>query len=1027
MCVAIATAADQADAAEPVRVLDVTQLFNASPTDKAQRRSHHDTLVALACLQGLANRTAPRFYLVYSEQTVPLGPAGSPIRIDRLWLERMQDANEGAGVLAGRAIVPLVGFSAAVDSYGSHASGLAVWDENVPATLNGAFAAAAAEGLVVARWDASPDSVLAQLSKKGLQPKVWLVNQDGSSLFVAGKAGSLIPGTTRPSSQSAKADVYLWVLEKYLKTGLLDPTEFGYMVDGQWIGDPLDHNANKPAPTNVLALVNHDWQVARRGLPFDLSPWPGAQPTDDPGQPPGTDRAVVRELMQTARSLAGQAPIVVRGFYPWPFKYSVATGLPNSPPYDNPVKGENESTKMISAYAAGLDADPWSPTPYMTNASFFAHVPLDQTPEPQPRLTPEDMVGAGYLEGLAPNGGFEDDTEGWVVKLTSHQVYADPTVARTGLRFLECFTTAVYDNEKDNLFRDGPGVAPGATVTLRAFVRGNAKSVKGEVVIWADGGAQEKAAADFEATPGAWKEARVRLDVKNPGHVRTRGQLYLRTADALLDIDDVAFYAGNSAEGAVEPAAYASWFVGDYDAAAQMYSKTPELWDGPGRGRVPLAWDFSGRVASRMPLFVRHALRTRTPRDFFVGANSGPGYANPSEMDAPARGIWVAAGVRAARVLDTSIGWVLNPLDPVDADHMRAVTPFFSDGIYFQTEGQNVVASAGGILDNVPIQFLHNVAAGPAAAIQSDAEYHLPATSPAASFHAFRSAFPAVADLVQATSALSQPGSGRRVRFVDPYTFFALKRHHLGGHNTHRASYLDVKVPQSTGIGEPVSVTLSVRNDGWETWVRAGADPFRLGAQVSSTPPAWNEVHKKPGSYPHRFDLPQDVPPGGSVPMTVSLPPFTQSGTWTLQVDMVRENHTWFEHADMAGDIPMQVTLHVVDGDAGAEAGAPADGGADARDGAVAADSAGGPDSAAAPDSKGNADGERSGSIESPVGEGDSGCGCRVGGRVPRRVPASALGIAGLVAALAGLRRSLRHRRAVALSVRSLLERPGSR
>lgn len=90
-----------------------------------------------------------------------------------------------------------------------------------------------------------------------------------------------------------------------------------------------------------------------------------------------------------------------------------------------------------------------------------------------------------------------------------------------------------------------------------------------------------------------------------------------------------------------------------------------------------------------------------------------------------------------------------------------------------------------------------------------------------------------------------------------------------------------------------------------------GKTRYRLGAHLSVTPPTWNSVHKKAGSYPHRFELPKDVHPGKTAPMKMTLPAFTKPGVWTLQVDMVREGHTWFEHAEMAGDIPLQVTLRV--------------------------------------------------------------------------------------------------------------------
>ena len=624
----------------PIHTLDLRSLYNSGPSKIGDRRKALDTLVAAACLQGLVNRTAPRLYLYYANDKVTSG--GKSLTMDELWLKRMQDPKLAGNLLAGRKVVSLASVDAAVKAYKAYVKGLVVWDEKVPATLNAAFTAAGADDLLAVRWDASSGSTYARLKALGLPVKVWLVKQTGASLFLDKQGAAKIPGTSRQTSQSAKADVHLWALERYLKTKKLDPTEFGYWVDGIWITKSNECPKTVPAPTYTLSVPNRDWLVARRGFAYDLSPFADVKPKDDPGQPLGTDVAVLKELLKTARGQAGAKVITVRGFPPWPFKYHSNCGLPDTKKYK---QAEHYAVDVISPYGAGLDADPWAPVPYMTNATFYAHVPLSETPTPQRRPTPEDLVGAGYLASLAPNGGFEDDTYKWTVRLSAHQIYADPTVARTGLRFLECYTTKVGDPNHDNLFRDGPGQKPGTTVTLRAFVRAPKGAVKGELVIWAPGGGStEKAITQFTAGP-SWTEVRAKLTIKNSGHTYTRGQIYLRTAGKLLDIDDVAFYTGNAGIKPVAAAAYAVWFVGDHDSASWLYNATPVTWDSPGRGSVPLAWDFSGHVASRMPLFFNHVLRTRTRRDYFVGANSGPGYGHVGRMDAAMRKVWVPGGV----------------------------------------------------------------------------------------------------------------------------------------------------------------------------------------------------------------------------------------------------------------------------------------------------------------------------------------------------------------------------------------------
>ena len=939
-----ATFASGVEAAEPVRTLDLTSLFDASPPDLAGRRAAYDTLVAAACLQGIANRSGPNLFVHYVTSVVD----GS-IDTDQLWFDRLSDPAVGAHLLDGRANETLGSLDDAVADYAPLVTGLAVWDENVPATVNAAFVAAGAEDLVAVRWDASPDSLFAKLSAT-LPVKVWLVNPDGSSKFLDGRGTANVPDTNRQTSQSAKADVYVWVVEKYVKPvpTKLDPTEYGFMLDGRWVTNPNDYNGN-PSATNQLQISNRDWLVMKRGVPFDLSPWSDVAATDAPGQPPGTDAAIMRELISGGRAQAGNRPITIRGFFGWQFKYTTLEGLP---PGHEPVMGEWTSVKLVSPYAAGLDADaPGVAT--LANASFFGHVPLDELPEPQPRPTPEDLVGAGFLGGLADNGSFEDGEAGWAVHTQNHVVYADaptgPPSARTGLRFLECNTNAVGDPATDALYRDGPGSTPGTHVTLRAFVRGPAGSVNGTLEIHALGGTEEVASVPFTAGP-SWTEVKTTLDVTGAGHSSTRGMLRLGTAGVNLDVDDVAFYSGDPASAAVVPANYLLWFVGDYDAASWIASFTPTTWDADGRGLVPLAWDFSGHVASRFPPFFRHALATRTPRDFFIGADSGPGYGNPSEMDATGREIWASAGVHDARVLDTSAGWVLNPLDGIDATHLGATTPFDGDGVLLLSPGGVATPS---IVDHAPVVALSNLG-GPSVAEASASILGGLADGPAqAAFHSYRAVLWKNFDLAAITHDVVDGHPQKAARFVDPFTFFELQRRALGGDNAHRASFRALSFSH-TGGGDTPHVVFDVRNDGWETWRSGGDHAYRVGLHVATEPPRSRAVPADPNGYATRISLPADLPPGGEITLETDLPA-RPLGHYTVQLDVVEEGVTWFESA---GDIPAQVSLDIV-------VPTPGTGGAGGSGGAGASASGSGPSSGA-----GGAGGNG--------GDGGDGCGCSV-------------------------------------------------
>ena len=664
-----------------------------------------------------------------------------------------------------------------------------------------------------------------------------------------------------------------------------------------------------------LLVTNRDLLVAKRGFPFDLSPHKDVGATDVPGQKAGTDPAIVEELLLRARAQASaDDAILVRGFIPWEMKYTTEQGLRGAA--HDPVHSEWTQARLFSPFAAGMDADGLAP---MANASFFRHVPIDEAPAPQRRPTPEDLIGNGYLKGLAPNGGFEDGSAGWVFNTKNRAVYTDNLAsgarAHGGLRWLQWNSDSLSAN---TIYRDGPGVAKGETVTARAFVRAKTP-VNGKLVVWGLGGTKEVAIKEFTAGP-EWSEVRVKLTMANDGHTSTRCQFYLSTLGANLDVDDVAFYKGDAAVAAVEPANYLLWYVGDYDSSAWMYGRTPYTWDSPGRGIIPLAWAFSSNARDRFPVIYNYLLKTRTARDFFIGADSGPAYGNPSEMGAPARETWRRAGMRGARHLDTASGWLLdqqsptNPLRPLDAAHIEAVTPFYGDGIMLTASNSPV--TDGALVDNAPIQRSLKIVNSPAtdvvedieAAIFADAKNN-PGTPTFTPIRTTQSTFRAMAGddahnneyLVTMSNSLVTKNPSYKFRIVDPFTFFTLMRRQGSGSNKYRASYLDVDF-DAPKVGQTIPITIKLRNDGWETWVAGGPNNYRVGFDLSIEP----RQARGPTAYTVRASLNADVPPGGTTTVTVNLPALPDTEARYLQVDVVREGVTWFESK---GDVPLQVTL----------------------------------------------------------------------------------------------------------------------
>jgi hypothetical protein len=141
-----------------------------------------------------------------------------------------------------------------------------------------------------------------------------------------------------------------------------------------------------------------------------------------------------------------------------------------SPNGDAPGEPRTPTERELR-YRDGMMGEADTATPF-TGAARAQHSPARGR---RGGPTAEDLLGQGFLKGLASNGGFEDAEAGWTVHLTNHVAYTDtsagPTKTHSGLRVLECNTTAVNDDMQDNLLRDGPGVPAGTRVTLRTFVR----------------------------------------------------------------------------------------------------------------------------------------------------------------------------------------------------------------------------------------------------------------------------------------------------------------------------------------------------------------------------------------------------------------------------------------------------------------------------------------------------------------------------------------------------------------------------
>ncbi|MBI4578646.1 MAG: hypothetical protein HY718_03035 [Planctomycetes bacterium] len=367
-------------AAAPGPAIDVYDLTDALRFDaKSEQQTARvwDYVHAVATLQGIVNRDAPRLYVRFVE-------AGGR-NVDDYWLDRMSERGQW---LAGRKRQTIPNLEALVRKYRRTIKGVVLYDPNVAATSNLASTIAGVEDLIAVRFDPAPDSVYSRLVAR--EPKLpvvrRLLNEDASSMFTG---RGTIPGSDTPSTGSAKCDAYLWLKEQYIDTGKVDAGFAAYYIDAHWI-----KGVRFFAAPNHHTLTNHDYFVARRAFFFDLGVWDDETPIDDPDQQPGTDGKTLQALLLSAHQQVGrQRMIHIGGFTPWAIKYTKDN--PGAGGKHGGVETEWKYAQIASAYNAFMDADAVG-FGAMANASFYMHFPLRDR-YPQPWVTRDDLVKRGYL------------------------------------------------------------------------------------------------------------------------------------------------------------------------------------------------------------------------------------------------------------------------------------------------------------------------------------------------------------------------------------------------------------------------------------------------------------------------------------------------------------------------------------------------------------------------------------------------------------------------------------------------------
>jgi hypothetical protein len=262
----------------------------------------YDESIAVACLQGIINRTSPEVYVLSRKNARP-----------HYWLQIL--SREGAW-LAARDLKTLPDLPALVRIAGQRLKGAVIWDPTVPASLNVATTIAGVEDAVVLS-PAYADRYLKQWQLPILA--------DLRGRFTGAETGS------------KKNDAYRWALREYLAKGRCSAHLLCLFED----------SFATRARGDLGYALTRDWAVKNRAFVFDLSPWGDEKPKDDPDQPLGLDLETYKLILgETRRQSAVRQMTELTGF----FVFSKYANMPDHRSAHEPVPTEWETVRLISPF-----------------------------------------------------------------------------------------------------------------------------------------------------------------------------------------------------------------------------------------------------------------------------------------------------------------------------------------------------------------------------------------------------------------------------------------------------------------------------------------------------------------------------------------------------------------------------------------------------------------------------------------------------------------------------------------------------
>ncbi|HOQ31046.1 MAG TPA: GxGYxYP family putative glycoside hydrolase [Candidatus Hydrogenedens sp.] len=355
----------------PIYYYDFSWSTEKDMNTENNARDAWDTGHLLASLQGIVNRAEPRLFVRFMKET------------DDFWWNEFR---KSGGWLDKKEVKQVDDWITLLNVFHPFIEGIVIYSEKVQPSSNLASTIAGLENRICLRYDTSNESAFQKVIATNLpftKNLRWLVNNETLEILPTIKPKDY----SDISSVSLKARSYLWAKEQFLDTGLCSPEFLAYYIDGYWFQKPS--SASFPNAT----LMNHDFFISRRAFFFDLGIWDDEPANDEPQQPAGTDRKILREILLSMYRNAKGMIYQIGGFTPWIWKYTKEAGMGGK---HEGVPTEWEFVKMVSSFNGVLDADALG-LAGMANASFYQHYPLKSFYPQNQKPTFENLKQQGYI------------------------------------------------------------------------------------------------------------------------------------------------------------------------------------------------------------------------------------------------------------------------------------------------------------------------------------------------------------------------------------------------------------------------------------------------------------------------------------------------------------------------------------------------------------------------------------------------------------------------------------------------------